>query len=251
MMNRQVGYLFALASCGCWSSPALAEGTWQFEVSPYFYMSGLEGDMGVVEEVEPVAVDLSFGDIMKNLKFALMGTFDARHGRFVASVDTLYLRLGASEDIEIRDVDLLEGELGSTTFITTATAGYQVVADDGLFIDLLGGGRLNAMKTSLDLTGPQRSFSGSKTETWIDPVIGARFKAPIATNWSVKAYGDVGGFGIGSDHTWQLRADVQYDLSSHWSLTGGWRHLDIDYSENGYVFDAAMSGPILAAVYRF
>ena len=107
------------------------------------------------------------------------------------------------------------------------------------------------MKTALDLEGPQRSFSGSKTETWIDPMVGARFQAPLGQNWSLKTYGDVGGFGVGSHFTWQLLGEVQYDLSSRWSLSAGWRHLKIDYDHNGFVFDAAMDGPILGAVYRF
>ena len=74
----------ALFSCLLLASPAAAEDVesgWQFEASPYFWMAGMKGDMGVVEVAEPVGVDLSFGTILDNLKFALMGTFDARHER--------------------------------------------------------------------------------------------------------------------------------------------------------------------------
>ena len=65
------------------------------------------------------------------------------------------------------------------------------------------------------------------------------------------AYGDIGGFGVGSHLTWQLLGGVQYDVSSRWSLSAGWRHLDINYDHKGFVFDAAMDGPILGAVYKF
>lgn len=236
------------------SAPAPTTGResgWQFSVSPYLWMSGLKGDMGVIEEVAPVGVDMSFFDILDAMKFSLMGGFEARNGRFVGTTDMVYLKMGASENIEIREADFLDVELGTTTFIATATAGYRAVDRDGLFVDVFAGGRYYAMKTSLDLDGPQRSFSGSKTETWIDPIIGASFQAPIAPNWSVRTYGDIGGFGISSHLTWQLRGEVQYDLSRHWSLTAGWRHLDIDYDHKGFVFDAAMDGPILGATYRF
>jgi len=213
-------------------------------------MSSLKGDMGV-GGAEPVGVDLSFGDILSHMKFALMGTFDARHGRFVASGDMLFLKMSASDNIDIRDVDFVDVKLKTSTFITTMTAGYRAVDKDRLFLDLLAGGRINSMKTGLDLTGPQRSFSGSKTETWIDPVIAVRFQAPIGQNWSVRTYGDIGGFGVGSHLTWQLLGGVEYQVSSRWSLSAGWRHLDIDYDHKGFVFDAAMDGPILGAIYKF
>ena len=224
---------------------------WEFSTGPYLWMAGLKGDLGLVEEVEPVAVDLSFIDIMGHLKFTLMGTFEARHGRFVASADMLYLKMGASDEIEIREVDFLEADLTSATFVTTLTAGYRAIDSGQTSVDLLAGGRINSMKTSLDLDGPQKSFSGSKRKTWVDPILGVRVRTALGTNWSLEGYADVGGFGVASDLTWQLSGVVKYDLSRRWSLTGGWRHLDTDFEDNGFVFDAAMDGPIIGALYRF
>jgi hypothetical protein len=225
--------------------------SWEFSAGPYLWLAGLEGDLGVVAQVEPVGLDLSFGDILDSLKFAAMGTFDARRGRFVASGDLLYLKLGASDDVQIREVDFLEAEVESSTFITTLIAGYRAVDGDRLFLDLLAGARVNSMKTGLDLAGPSRSFSGTRKETWVDPVIGVRLQAPIGRSWSLRTYGDIGGFGVGSDLTWQLMGAIEYEVSSRWSLSAGWRHLDMDFEEDGFVFDAAMDGPILGAVYRF
>lgn len=233
------------------TSPPARNSDWQFSVAPYFWMASLKGDMGVVEEVEPVNVDLSFFDILGALKFVLMGAAEARKGRFVATGDILYLSMGADKNIDIREVDFLDAELDTKTLIATATAGYRAVDEDSLFVDVFAGGRVNAMKTSLDLEGPRRSFSGSKTETWVDPLIGTRFQTPLGRNWLFQAYGDLGGFGIGSHLTWQVSGAVHYQLDSRWSLSGGWRHLKIDYEKNGFLFDAAMDGPILGAVYRF
>ena len=224
---------------------------WQFSVSPYLWMSSLKGDLGVAEQVDPVGIDMSFFDILDAMKFSLMGGFEARNGRFVGTTDMVYLKMGASDNIDIREVHFLDVELESTTFIATGTAGYRAVNRDALAVDVFGGARYYWMKTELDLAGPQNSFSGSKTEDWVDPIIGARLQAPIGPGWSVRAYADIGGFGIGSHLSWQLRGEVQYDLSRRWSLTAGWRHLDIDYDDDGFVFDAAMDGPVLGAVYRF
>lgn len=255
---------------GLWALPASAEVTsaesvedgglasssapdsgWQFSASPYLWMSGMKGDMGVVEAIEPVAIDLSFGDILSHLKFVLMGGFDARKDRFVAAGDIQIVSLSASKNIDIREADFLDAELKQKTFFGTATAGYRVIDQDRLFLDLMAGGRINYAKTELDLQGPQRSFSGSKSKTWFDPIIAARFQAPLGQRLALQTYGDIGGFGVGSHLTWQLLGVVEYNLSSHWSLYGGWRHFDVDYDHKGFVFDAAIDGPILGATYRF
>ena len=283
-MGNRLRLLFAVGLCWLWALPAAAEDAaadasilsdasdagaesaqpsepiggpvaqesgWQFTAGPYLWMAGLKGDMGVVEQVAPVGVDLSFGDILGALKFAAMGSFEARNGRFVGTADIMFMSLGASDDIEIREVDFLEVELDAKTFIMTGTAGYRALDRGRLYFDLFGGARLNSMKTSLDLEGPQRSFSGSKTETWLDPIIGARFQMPLGQRWTMRTYGDFGGFGIGSHFTWQLLGTIDYDISNRWSLSAGWRHLSIDFEDDGFVFDAAMDGPILGAVYRF
>ena len=48
-----------------------------------------------------------------------------------------------------------------------------------------------------------------------------------------------------------MQAMIEYDLSRYWSLSSGWRHLDFDFENEGFVFDASMEGPIIGADYRF
>ncbi|MGZ8998890.1 MAG: hypothetical protein ACXW2T_08550, partial [Allosphingosinicella sp.] len=151
----------------------------------------------------------------------------------------------------LREADLVDGQLRSKIYISTLAAGYRAVDQGRLFFDILAGARLTSMKIGLELEGPQRSFSGSESDTWIDPIVAVRFQAPLGERWALRTYGDIGGFGIGSDLSWQMQAMVEHDLSRRWSLYGGWRHLDIDYENEGFVFDAALDGPIIGAVYRF
>lgn len=225
---------------------------WEFSAGAYLWMAGLKGDVGVSTEVQPIALDFSFGHILDALKFATMGTFEARKGRFMGSADLLYLSLGGSKNFAIRDADLIDGELDIKTLISTLTAGYRVVDQREFSLDALGGVRINSMKMELDLTGPNRSFSGTRSETWFDPLVGTRLRFPFDQRWSVEGYGDVGGFGMGSDISWQLQGLVRYAWNKQLALTAGWRHLKINYDKkDGFLFDAAMDGPILAATYRF
>ena len=70
---------------------------WQFATTMYVWVSDLEGDLRTAGEVEPVAVDLSYGDVLEHLKFAGMGAFQARKGRLIFMADLSYVHLGADK----------------------------------------------------------------------------------------------------------------------------------------------------------
>ena len=56
--------LTILAAALLVSEPALAENPsgWEFQVSPYAWMSGLNGELGTIPGAPPVDADLSFND---------------------------------------------------------------------------------------------------------------------------------------------------------------------------------------------
>ena len=91
-----------------WAGPAeatAAEGSgWEFAATFYAWLSDLEGDVRPKGTIEPVAVDLSHGDVLDSLKFAAFGTFEARKNRLIVLSDLTYAHLGASKGINIRDV---------------------------------------------------------------------------------------------------------------------------------------------------
>jgi hypothetical protein len=224
---------------------------WEFSVTPYLWASGEKGDVGVIPNQEPVSIDLSFGDIFDNLKFAAMVIMQARKDRFVAMADIGYVKVGADKDIGIRDPDFLEAELDSSTFTATLTGGYRAMDRGPTFLDLMAGARITSSKTELSLTGPVRSVSGEVTETWVDPIIATRFHTPLADNWAVVIYGDIGGFGVSSDLTWQLQGAIQYRIAQNWWLAAGWRQYAIDYDKNDFIYDVKMGGPIIGVTYIF
>jgi len=65
----------------------------------------------------------------------------------------------------------------------------------------------------------------------------------------------VGGFGVGSEFTWNLVGTLQYHLSRTVSLGVGYRALDIDYEQGSgasrFKFDVLMHGPVPGAVFHF
>jgi hypothetical protein len=224
---------------------------WQFSTVGYLWMSGMKGDLGVGPNVPPAHIDLSFTDALKNLKLSFMGMAMVQKGRFVAIGDITWVKLGTSAHVGVRDPNFLEVDLESRSFTGTLAAGYRIVDQGPLSLDLMAGIRLSAMTTKLKLEGPVRSVEGKSSETWVDPIVAARLRAPLARRWNLGLYGDVGGFGVSSDVTWQLIGTVQYDLGKSTTIAAGWRHHEIDYHHDGFLNDTAMTGPIIGVVTRF
>jgi hypothetical protein len=86
---------------------------------------------------------------------------------------------------------------------------------------------------------------------WADPLFGARYRRDIGNGYSMTAYGDVGGFGLGAHIDWQLVATVDYAANSWIDLHGGFRSLNFNYGGSRADFDVHMYGPIISATFRF
>lgn len=69
--------------------------------------------------------------------------------------------------------------------------------------------------------------------------------------WNLHGSGQVGGFGVSSDSTWQVIAGIGYQINDCWSIIGGYRHQYIDYENGGFLYDLDIGGPMLGAVYNF
>jgi hypothetical protein len=233
------------------SEPAPASKGWEFATITYVWMAGAEGDVDVIGPVEPVGLDLSFGDVLDSFKFAFMGAAEARHDRLVLLGDLTFIHLEANKGIDIRDQDFVDAELDSRTIDITALGGYRVVDKGKMAVDVLGGVRANFFKNSLQLVGPNREAEGSVSETWFDPLIAGRIYVPLGGKWGASVYGDIGGFGVASDLTWQAVAGVDYQLNRKFRLQAGWRHFKVDYDKGDFLYDVAQSGLFLAARYQF
>jgi len=237
------------------SSLAVAQSTdsggsgWEFAVTPYLWASGMKVDVDTPQG-EHISSDVSFGDILDDLKFAMMGAFEARHGRIVSVQDLIYLSVGSSASGNLGP-GLVEADLDEKTLVTTHLAGYRVVDKGPMFLDLMAGARITSIKVKIKLSGPLQTVHRSDSETKIGPVIASRFRAPLGGRWGFAIYGDLGGFGVTANLSWQLLGTVQYDLSDRWRLSGGWRHFNAKKDKNDFDVDLKLDGPILGVTYQF
>lgn len=221
---------------------------WEFQVSPYFWLASLHGTGGVGNRT--AQVDMSFSDIFGALKFALMGTFEARKGKFVLLTDLEY--------VSIEDDKATPGPLFSnvnarfSTFIFNPEMGYRVFAnpEKGQFVDVLGGIRVWHVNTDLDFGAgilPATQVQGSRN--WVDGIAGLRGRAALSPKVFVTGKVDLGGGG--SDFTWHLFAGGGYNVNPKVALIFGYRVLDVKYNKDNFIYDMNQRGPIMGLGFKF
>ena len=222
---------------------------WEVTITPYVWATGLTIDVDTPQG-EQIELDDSFTDILSNIKFVGMGALEARHGRLILLSDLIFLSTGSSEEGDFGP-GLVEVEGDTRTLISTNMIGYRVVDQAGLAVDLMAGARITSLKIELELSGPLQTVERESSETKVGPVIASRFRVPLGGKWAAALYGDLGGFGVTSDLSWQLLGTIQYEISDHWSAGGGWRYVAAEQNKDGFDVDLVMSGPFLAFRYRF
>jgi hypothetical protein len=158
----------------------------------------------------------------------------------------MWVHLGEGKGLTVRDRNFADVHIDSKTLAVSALGGYRVVNEGPITVDLMGGARLNSVKQKLDYTGTLLDITASVSKTWIDPIIATRVNAPLGGKMSLSLYGDIGGFGIGSDLTWQGAATINYQISHKLRAGLGWRYFKVNYdTSDGFLYNVAQSGPIV------
>lgn len=243
--------LACLLTASAWASAQADEvGGWEFQVTPYAWMSGLNGEVGSIPGLPPVDVDMSFGDILDDLEFAGMVFASARKGPWVVLLDATYARTSTTEGLGGVIFDSVR--IKSETATLAAAVGRRVIATPGASLDAYAGARAWWLDNKFEL----RTVAGgqsNRTEdaSWVDPLIGVAARFDPAQDWTVFGALEVGGFGVGADFEWSVLTGATYRFNDTVGMTLGWRHLDVDYDEDGVVYDVSQSGPVLGATFRF
>lgn len=226
------------------TAPLRAEGEWQHSFAPYIWGAGLDGTTGVGSITSQI--DLSFGDIVETLDGGFLAHYEASNGRWTVLSDLIFLDLGQDFDSGKADVEQLIFELG----------GAYAVKDD---FELIFGARHTDVDVQLDRFGglviPDIRVQGSKS--WTDPFVGGRWNPQINDRWSFQGRADIGGFGVGSELTWNAALTLLYEKSDKLTFGFGYRVMDIDYEDGDagnarrFVYDAQMPGLLLGVGFNF
>jgi hypothetical protein len=245
---RRVGWVgTGVAACLALASTASAQpasDAWQVTIEPYLMgaaMSGTSGALGLEAEV-----DMSASDIFSNLEFGAMGIVAARKGNWGVGTDLIWMNLGATADRPAADLDFNQAAFafyGLRRISNAAEATFGIRANG---VD----GTIAFKDQSLVPAGTTRSQS----KWWFDPIVGLRLHSNSAGRFNAEVYGEVGGFGVGSDFTWQIFPAVSVRVAGRTSLDLGYRWLDVNYADGEgaeFTWDMLSQGPVLGFKFQF
>ena len=190
---------------------------WTFDASLYGVAAGMSGDVTV--KGIPADVDVGFDKILENLNFGAMGTVRVGYDRWSLSTDVIYMDLEASKGT---------ASASAQQWLVQPMLGYRLCP----YFELTAGTRYNNLSAALEAIGPLgNSLAVSDTAGWWDPVVGGRVSVPLFKTLSFDVMGDVGGFNVGSDLTWQALPVLNWKFSKWGSVQAGYRWLFTDYSQ--------------------
>lgn len=248
------------------ATPALAEepeaDPWQFDVTSYLWTPAVNGN-ATVKGIKS-DVDASFIDIVRDTDtlFAYNGQFGISKGDFSLLFSPTYMKLGAEDHVTLpstrakieSDVEITYLELAALYRIGTWPVGYGGGIDQTLSIEPLAGVRYTKLWGNLRVKVPSvpGKDNADGSQEWVDPIIGARSILTLTEDIDFTLRGDVGGFGIGSEFTWQLASNLSYrfdlfgkDARAFAGYRALYQHYKDGSGDNKFEWDATLYGPIL------
>ncbi len=218
------------------------EDKWDFEVTPYLWLAGIDGDVTVGGN--KADIDMEFDDIFESVDAGggLMAT--AQRGSFVIWGQYDYVGM----DSDKLDNAPAGGSVQTDSFLGALAGGYQFQTPlEGFTIDLMGGVRYAWMNSEVEITGVG---SGEDSVDIVDGIAVVRPMLRVAQKWRFDFLFDIGAGD--SDLVWEVQPSVQYQLCHSLGLRLGYRYLHYDVEgEAGNTFDAAFHGLILGASLLF
>jgi opacity protein-like surface antigen len=225
---------------------------WRFNITPYLWLPSVSSNLHVSDLGPEVEADTAASDLFDKLDFALLLCGEVRKGKWGVLYDFQCLKL--SDDGVVGPVDGRHYDAELTVADATLGLQYRVAEAPDFFVDAFGGARVMYADTSIDISPGvvvPAGASGGEDKAWVDPIIGLKGRWQFADHWSLLGYGDIGGFGVSSDLTYQLMGTVAYHFNDNVALLAGYRYFAVDYDRGGFELDAAMHGPIIGLSFTF
>jgi len=221
---------------------------WHFTVAPYLWLPSINGTTTV--DGFSSDTDLSFTDLIDNFDvFALAGRSEAHKDRLGLFLDVLWTKLdgdfgsAAAPGFRVKPItEEIKVDFGLM---------YEAVRWDtsqgSIAISPIVGGRFTWLKQQVTLRGPAQGRTLGDRNTWWEPFVGGRMVWQVSKPFDITIQGDAGGFGVGSDLTWQAAGMFGFRFTDWFKLNLGYYVYDVDWSagsgRNRQGYDVRHHGP--------
>jgi len=219
---------------------------WHFAVSPYLWFPGVHGTLGVRNQ--SASIQASPSDLLSNFRFGLMGAVEPRFKRFVMPFDMMWIRLEDDKGVPNLGDDVDRSvKVKGTEFLLAQKVGYRIIDEEKIKVDALAGFRFWHFGESL--TFNPSGINVSKSQNWVDPLVGGRIQLALSEKIVVNVLGDVGGWGTGSQLEYQFATLLGYKIKPKVTLQAGFRYLYVDYTNGSRFATVVTSGVIFGMTY--
>lgn len=210
-----------------------ADGGWKFEITPYLWLAGIDGDVTV--QGTKVHVSQSFSDLVESVSAGAMLLGIVQYDHLVGLVQLDYI----ATDTNNLDPRPAAGRLESTFFMTNLGVGYQFGGwFRGSTLDLLLGARILSLDSKVTPTG---SGSIEKTSTLADPVLFVRPSLRLLSWLRFNPTVSIGGGGS-SELTYELQPTLQFQILDNLAARVGYRRVYYRYTGPIAKFEGSLSG---------
>lgn len=247
-------------------------GPWSFAFTTYGWIPWISGDMTIRGRSFDVQADPSaiLGHLDWDTIPAWMSYAEARNGPIGLFNDIVYANVSNSRDFQKElpgklpplaggvstDYELVIVEFGGAYELWSGT--NSAIGAPAAF-DLVAGGRYWHQGVTAAAALDRFDTVRSGSIDWVDPFVGGRLRQQLGQNDSFVVSADAGGFGAGSNASWQVRATYNWQLPvmCNLLLDGyiGYRALSVDYSQGSgdtlFKQDVLIQGPVMGTTLHF
>jgi len=223
------------------SQPSGSDDQWHISVTPYLWFPAFYGTVGFPNRDLHVHADA--GDLLSHFRFGLMGDVDVRRKWFVAGVDLFWVRLGDDKPIPL-EAGVTTANVKVWELVLTPEIGIRFVDQKRIKVDFLTGFRFWHLGTSLNFNPSALGLSFSRSDNWVDPLVGGRIQTALTPTIVLNLIGDVGGWGTGSLIDYEVGGLLGYKIKPNVTLLGGYRYLRVDYRSGLFLFNVHNPGVI-------
>lgn len=235
------------------------ERQWRAYVTPVVWLANTTTDVTVGDRTRSATVRAT--DALGSFQAGGTARLEINNGEWGAFADLYFVNLQDELNVGPLGNIPVRTEVDNTIWQLAGT--YRVLSEEDFHLDVLAGLRgysIDVDLTVLPFTGPAGLFQfpgrvASRGLDFVDPIIGSRAHWNLSEDWDLDLYGDIGGFGAGSDFTYRLGTSVGYSVSESVSLRAGYLVLGFDYTEGSGLdqveYKTTMYGPTLGATFKF
>lgn len=246
-------FIVSLAVATLLPTTVVADDNWKFSLSPYLWFAGVDGDVATIPPLPEAPIDISPSDALDDNEASYMVIFTGNRGRHGFLMDFLYTDTRSDEEL-IKELDLKLHSTSKNTLYSLAYT-YEVYSEGTADLVAFAGARYWDVDTKLKFSGGMGLLAGqriSNAEDWIDPMVGLKGRTPLGdSRFYLGGWAAIGGFGVGSDLFYEASLNLGYQWNKAIGTTLGYRLFDVDYDDDGFVYDVQQDGFTLGLTWNF